>query len=372
MKKTILLITSLMLLLTAPVFSQNNFMDFSGTADHVSLGDLGAANDWTIEVWFHYTTLSNFENIFSTDDLGGNANLIRLETSASYFGGALYIIGNVGTQTVAPHAATSTYFSPGWHHIAIVGDQTNSKFYAYLDGIERVNISQASWPTTFHDFVIGRGFTSDPGRDFNGLIDDFRIWNVARSQADIVASMNTELNGNEAGLFAYYNFNQGTCGANNAGLSLTDSAPLGGTQNGTLNGFGALDGCSSNFVCAGPTCGFPAPPISGSSTAVPTLGQWGLIVLTLLLLSLGTVALRTRQRVLAGTSNSSSISFRELPFDKGLFGKILLPVALVVFMIFVLAVGLFGYEMTSSDVPGSLIAVPLLAYLLHLVGERGK
>ncbi|MFQ6041137.1 MAG: carboxypeptidase regulatory-like domain-containing protein [Candidatus Poribacteria bacterium] len=42
---------------------------------------------------------------------------------------------------------------------------------------------------------------------FHGLIDDLRIWNVARTQEEIQATMYTELQGDEPGLVAYYRFN---------------------------------------------------------------------------------------------------------------------------------------------------------------------
>ncbi|MFK5971063.1 MAG: hypothetical protein QM487_13225 [Candidatus Marithrix sp.] len=41
---------------------------------------------------------------------------------------------------------------------------------------------------------------------FSGEIDEVRIWSVARSQAEIQASMNSTLTGSESGLAAYYNF----------------------------------------------------------------------------------------------------------------------------------------------------------------------
>ena len=45
-------------------------------------------------------------------------------------------------------------------------------------------------------------------------------------------------------------------------------------------------------------------------------------------------------------------------------------VALVVFAIFTIAIQFFGYELTSADIPGSLIAIPILAYLLHLFAGK--
>ena len=104
---------------------------------------------------------------------------------------------------------------------------------------------------------------------------------------------------------------------------------------------------------------------------VPTLGQWGLIILSLLLTTFGVVALRSRQTVLAGVGTSSfPTGIHQLPFDKVFFGKMLIYTMIGLAAVFAVAIGFFGYEMTTADVPGSLVAGPLLAYLLHLLVER--
>ena len=39
-----------------------------------------------------------------------------------------------------------------------------------------------------------------------GRIDELRMWNDVRTQAEIKANMHTELSGNESNLIAYYKF----------------------------------------------------------------------------------------------------------------------------------------------------------------------
>ena len=48
-------------------------------------------------------------------------------------------------------------------------------------------------------------------------------------------------------------------------------------------------------------------------------------------------------------------------------GKILGLVMLGLAVVFAVAIFAFGYEMTGADVPGSLVAEPMVAYLLHLL-----
>ena len=110
------------------------------------------------------------------------------------------------------------------------------------------------------------------GLFFNGTIDEFRFWNVARGVVDIQMKMNCELTGTEPNLVAYYKFNQGIAGGDNFSLTpLTDFA--GGQHNGTLNNF-ALTGTTSNWVapggvqsgiaCAAPSA--PPPPVALAAT----------------------------------------------------------------------------------------------------------
>lgn len=102
---------------------------------------------------------------------------------------------------------------------------------------------------------------------------------------------------------------------------------------------------------------------------IPTMSEWGVMILALLMLIFGALVVRQRKLVLAGTQSSTS-SWRSLPFDKAFFPKALLFIGLAVVAVFAVAIAFFGYEMTSADLPGSLLAAPLLAYLVTLLREE--
>lgn len=63
---------------------------------------------------------------------------------------------------------------------------------------------------------------------FGGRIDDVRVWNIARTQAQIQAAMNTPLIGNETGLVGYWKFDS------LSGTTATDSTS--NANNGTVSG----------------------------------------------------------------------------------------------------------------------------------------
>lgn len=116
-----------------------------------------------------------------------------------------------------------------WHHIAFVVDDTGGR--VYVDGELRVSRVWNGTPgatTTTMPFSIGY-YNSPVGGYFNGLIDEVRLWNRARSRTELIRDAQAVLEGNEPGLIAYYRLDEGRTSA-----TVTDSA--GGDQNGTLSG----------------------------------------------------------------------------------------------------------------------------------------
>ena len=89
----------------------------------------------------------------------------------------------------------------------------------------------------------------------NGSMDEARIWNYARTGADILANMNCEINSPQSGLIAYYKFNQGVAAAANSGLTTLNDIS-GNGHNGTLLNF-ALSGATSNWILGSPVNTLP-------------------------------------------------------------------------------------------------------------------
>jgi hypothetical protein len=96
-----------------------------------------------------------------------------------------------------------------WHHIAFVYDSLATQTRLYFDG-SLVAVGNASGPirTNNFDVTIGTHLGHDP-RFFRGFIDEVRIWNVARTSAQIAEAMNRDLTGAEPGLVGYWNFSEG-------------------------------------------------------------------------------------------------------------------------------------------------------------------
>ena len=129
-----------------------------------------------------------------------------------------------------------------WTHVALTIDRNVLKLY--LNGILADNKQEIfDLPQGEDEWRIGQLWDAD--LFLEGSLDEIRIWNTVRTCAEINSHKDIELTGDEDGLVSYFNFNQGTAGANNSGVDfLTD---LAGNYNGTLYNF-ALDGATSNWI----------------------------------------------------------------------------------------------------------------------------
>src|SRR5262249_2511891 len=98
---------------------------------------------------------------------------------------------------------------PGrWYHIAGVYDGAQKRLY--IDGVLDTSAAfTGSFLANNFPVVIG-GNAESINRDFNGSIEDVRIWSVARSGADIDANKLRNLRGGENGLLGDWRFNEGT------------------------------------------------------------------------------------------------------------------------------------------------------------------
>ncbi len=97
-----------------------------------------------------------------------------------------------------------------WNHLAITytNDGSPDNFKLYLNGevvasettSGDISLPKALWQLgAYDDTYLSQGFY--------GSVDELRFWNVARSAEEIKAMKFQPLEGNEAGLAAYYNFN---------------------------------------------------------------------------------------------------------------------------------------------------------------------
>ncbi|HOT96379.1 MAG TPA: FlgD immunoglobulin-like domain containing protein [bacterium] len=112
------------------------------------------------------------------------------------------------TNLLGPSTALVT--SNTWLHVAGTFDGTTAKMY--INGVlQSTRTGTAAPRNLLSDLIIGAAKHGDIYEyHFRGVLDDLQLWNIARSETEIKATMFSNLSGTEAGLAAYYPFNEGS------------------------------------------------------------------------------------------------------------------------------------------------------------------
>jgi hypothetical protein len=178
---------------------------FNGSADL----PLGNANR-TIEFWAYVLTSSwsadaNTMFFYGTNNRKADGFGLDFGTTMNGMGTIDPFTNNLFDNDNQPSGLSAT--TNQWAHFAMTWDGTTVR--AYVNGVLKASkvstsTSQTTLMTGMSELVIG-GY---PPAYFNGQIDEFRIWNVARSAAEIASTMNHTLVGNEPNLTAYWKFDE--------------------------------------------------------------------------------------------------------------------------------------------------------------------
>ncbi|MBL7795696.1 MAG: HYR domain-containing protein, partial [Saprospiraceae bacterium] len=232
--------------LTAPTVTDNcslilgNALGFDGANDFVQTNTpfSPGTTDYTIETWVYNRSSSGY--IWARDNSGDTNHQFRFRFTGA---GQVEFAMSEASQNNPMFLNSTTNAIPvnAWTHVACVRQGTNH--YIYINGVLNASMTTGSVVncTPSYPFHIAK---RNNGEFFNGVLDEFRIWTVARTPSEIQSAMNLELIGNEAGLNTYYKFNQGIAEGNNAGLT-TVTATAG--PNATLFN-SSLSGTTSNWV----------------------------------------------------------------------------------------------------------------------------
>jgi hypothetical protein len=201
-----------LLILVNSLIGINNCLDFDGSNDHVLVANNASleTNQGTIECWVK----------IAESGLPGNSAFVAMRSTGANSGDwpnhtrySFHIkhdLSGVGMCGEQPGFTTLAYTfkKSKWYHIAFAvgNDETavtiNGEFIGNIANALRTGITGKKLCIGFHDDTI---FTTEY---FRGQIEDVRIWNDIRTNSEIRSNMYNELNGNEAGLLAYYKFNE--------------------------------------------------------------------------------------------------------------------------------------------------------------------
>lgn len=177
-------------------------------------------DDLTIELWLKTTQVGGLgpfyfgAALFDADRAGNQndfgANLVQ---DSFAFG-----TGNPDT-TALSQAVVNT---GEWVHVAGVRVRASGIVRVLVNGhTESTLVStnrgplDAADPPSLGGHIINDVFY----QSFTGSVDEVRLWNVARSEAEISQNMHKRLNGDEPGLVGYWRFDDGQ------GVTAADSSP---------------------------------------------------------------------------------------------------------------------------------------------------
>ena len=211
----------------APGSYINYALNFDGSNEYVQISNSSDINTGsnnhsqkTIEAWFSVDNKDLTSRKQTIYEQGGTVRGLNIYI----YGGALYVGGwnepsNESNWNPGTFLSTSSIENNTWYHVAFTLDGGSSvssnAFKGYLNGVEfgsgdgsklwnhggDVSLARNK-DTKFHDGDY------NSAKYFDGKIDEVRLWNATRTQAQIFSKKDTVLNGDESGLIAYYNFQE--------------------------------------------------------------------------------------------------------------------------------------------------------------------
>lgn len=243
------LVVIVLLGMTAGLWADNNALEFNASTpdnDYVIIGTnvynqlFSGASGFSFEGWIKPTRLATGT---------GKNRLLTLMISSVGAAIDVYLTNtgrlNIGarsgpTDSYQNVVSSSQVVTVGtWYHIAaVVNFAPGSKSVrGYVNGIQVVALTNPAFAN--NTYAPGPGgidvvgvhpqFSPSLLDQYVGILDEYRIWNYARTPAQISADMNKELSLPQTGLIGYWKFNE------TSGTVAYDSSPS--QKNGTLVNF---------------------------------------------------------------------------------------------------------------------------------------
>jgi len=212
-------------------------LNFDGTNDYVSCGDINAIDGLgtiTVSAWVKWGGTAGAMN--TTFEICRKELVYTLGAGWDAGKAKFWIYPSSGTGWVNSGPSITRIDDGNWHYI--VGVYDNSNIILYVDGKQESINNVGSLTLNSNSNIVTIGTLFGYGYYWNGLIDEVRIWSVAKSAFQIRTDMTRTLSGNESGLIAYYRFDQ------KDGTTLYDMTPNG--NNGTLTNMDNSDWVTSS------------------------------------------------------------------------------------------------------------------------------
>jgi hypothetical protein len=198
----------------------NYALSFDGSNDHITTNGGTISTSWSVEVWFKKSSNKSTHNFTNSANSGNSGNwALRL---AQWSNINKVGITKYGVKDYYINDAKANLSIGKWEHVV----------WTYQNNLVTVYVNGESLGTTFSRGPLANNaklYWNIIGKSSNsigGEIDDIRIWSDVRTSSEINDNMFKELNGDEAGLVAYYKMTNGS------GTTVTDNSS--NSYNGTM------------------------------------------------------------------------------------------------------------------------------------------
>lgn len=194
--------------------AENQALKLDGRGDYLELPvkQLPDLTQATVEVWVKWDSLRTYSRVFECGASWRSVSIFNQGTTPDL---RFNIYPRFAKQDKSAQNiiwSTNSIRTNEWMHLAAVSGPGG--MLLYLNGRlvgQHTNAASFSKVAAGAVFYFGRGLSGNPrDEDFQGEMDEIRIWNHRRSVAQIREGMFKRLAGNEAGLVHLWNFDDGT------------------------------------------------------------------------------------------------------------------------------------------------------------------
>jgi hypothetical protein len=194
-------------------FAQNFGVEFDGVSNgHILLcgsEDFDIGNEFTVEAWI-------FASSWKAEAWQGSIITKDNHPAGQTPAGFAFRAGKNGTLSMVM-STDGDWFeiqtdpimnTNQWYHVATVVD--NGTLSLYVNGVLMNSVAYPGSPVNNGEMVKIGDSVGWPGRNWDGILDEIRIWNVARTATELADNQLTDFTGNEPGLVAYLPMNEGS------------------------------------------------------------------------------------------------------------------------------------------------------------------
>ena len=246
-----------------PAAGTNRVLQLDGKGSYVELpsGSFSNLTEITVEGWVNWASFQPNSHFF---EFGGTDAIYVLSEDNRPDLDLATRRNNVMVHSQVPGVLATNQ----WRHVAAVVSQTSQQLY--LDGILVLNLTDTNRfasllddPKNFLGACVNRG-SPGSGADFDGQMDEVRVWRTHRTAGQIRENMGRKLTGTEPDLVGLWNFDDPA----NPGR---DSSP--GAHHGKLIGQATVTNVALPLILSGNITDAAGKPLANATVEIHQSGQ---------------------------------------------------------------------------------------------------